>query len=58
MKKLRNYSQLKKQENSPERANNETDLYNLTDTVFKNEVVKNTEGIRSKCEGIKNGYEQ
>ena len=38
MKKLRNNFQLKEQENSPEEANNETDLCSLTDT--KKEVVK------------------
>ena len=40
MKKLRNHSQLKKQENSPEAANNEIDLCSLTDNEFKREVVK------------------
>ena len=38
MKKLRNNFQLKEQKNSPEEANNETDLCTLTDT--KKEVVK------------------
>ena len=40
MKKLRNYSQLKEQENSPQAANNETDLCSPTDTEFKREIVK------------------
>ena len=40
MKKLRNHSQFKEQENSPEAANNETDLCSLTDTEFKKEIVK------------------
>ena len=40
MKKLRNHSQLKEQENSPEPANNKTELCSLTDTEFKREVVK------------------
>ena len=35
IKKHRNHSQLKEQENSPEGANNETDLCNLTDIEFK-----------------------
>ena len=40
MKKLRNHSQLKEQENSPEAANNETVLCSLMDTELKTEVVK------------------
>ena len=40
MKKLRNHSQLKEQENSPEAANNETDLWILRDTEFKREMLK------------------
>ena len=40
MKKLRNHSQLKEQENSTEEANNETDIYSLIDTEFKRETVK------------------
>jgi len=40
MKKLRNHSQLKEQENSPEGENNETDFYSLTDTEFKKDIVK------------------
>ena len=40
MKTLRNHSQLKQQENSPEGANNEIDLCSLTDTEFKKEIVK------------------
>ena len=40
MKKLRNYSQLKEEKNSPEAANNEMDLCNLIDTEFKKEIVK------------------
>ena len=45
MKKLRNHSQLNEQENSPEVANNETDLCNLIDIEFKREMVK-TEELR------------
>ena len=40
MKKLRNHSQLKEQENSPEAANNETDLCSLIHIDFKREIVK------------------
>ena len=40
MKKLKDDSQLKEQENSPEGANNETDLRSLTDTEFKKETAK------------------
>ena len=39
MKKLRNHSQLK-QEDSPEAANNETDLCSLIYIEFKREIVK------------------
>ena len=39
MKKFRNHSQLKEQENSHEAANNETDLGSLTNTEFKREAV-------------------
>ena len=35
MKKLRNHSQLKQQDNSPKAINNETDLCSLTDLEFK-----------------------
>ena len=40
MKKLRNHSQLKEQENSPEAANNEKDLCSLSDIEFQREIVK------------------
>ena len=43
MKKHRNNSQLKAQENSPEAENNETDLCSLIDTKFKSKS-ENTEG--------------
>jgi len=46
MKRLRNHSQLKEQENSPEAVNNEIDLFRLIDTVFKREVVKILKGLR------------
>ena len=40
MKKLRNHSQLKQQENSPKAVNNETDLFSLTDFEFKRDRVR------------------
>ena len=46
MKKLRNHSELKEQENSPEEANNETDLCSLTDTKFKKEIMKIQKELR------------
>ena len=46
MKKLRNHSELKEQENSHKAEKNETDLYNLTDTEFKREVVKTLKKLR------------
>ena len=46
MKKLRNHSQVKQQENSPKAVNNETDLYRLTDIEFKREIVKIMKELR------------
>ena len=46
MKKLRNHSQLKEQENSPKADNNETDLCSLTDLEFKREIVKILKELR------------
>ena len=40
MNKLRKHSPFKEKENSPEAANNETDLCSLIDTEFKREIVK------------------
>ena len=40
MMRCRNHPQLKKQENSPEVVNNETDLCSLIDIEFKGEIVK------------------
>lgn len=45
--KLRNHSQLEEQENSPEGANDEMDLCSLTDTKFKNEIVKILKELRA-----------
>ena len=46
MKKLRNHSQLKEEENSPEGGNNETDLCTLIDTKFKKEIMKILKELR------------
>ena len=46
MEKFRNHSQLKKQENSPEATNNETDLCSLIDTDFKRAMVKILKELR------------
>ena len=46
MKKLRNHSQLKEQENSPEAANNEADLCSLIGTELKKEIVKILKELR------------
>ena len=47
MKKVRNHSQAKEQENSPEGANNEADICSLTDTEFKMETVKILKELRA-----------
>ena len=46
MKKQRNHYQLKDQENSPERTNNETDLLSLTGTDFRKERMKILKELR------------
>ena len=46
MKKQRNHSQLKDQENSPERTNNETGLFSLIDIEFKKEIMKILKELR------------
>ena len=46
MKKERNHSHLKDQENSPKGTNNETDLFSLIDTEFKKEVMKILKELR------------
>ena len=57
MKKLRNHSQLKEQENSPEAANNETDLCSQIDTGFKREIVKLLKELRVNMKEL-SGYKQ
>ena len=47
MKKLRNHSQSKEQENSLEGENNERNLCSLTDTEFKKEIVKILKELRA-----------
>ena len=46
MKKQKNYSPLKQQENSSEEANNETDLFSQTDTQFKKVVMKTLKELK------------
>ena len=46
MKRLRNYAQLKEQENSPEAKIKETDLCSLKNTNFKIEIVKTLKILR------------
>ena len=46
MKKHRNHSQLKEEENSPKTVSNETELCSLTDIEFKRETVKMLKGLR------------
>ena len=69
MKKFRNHSQLKQQENSPKAVNNETDLCSLTDFEFKREVLKilkelrvdmnsNADYFRKELENIRRSQEK
>ena len=69
MKKLRNYSQLNQQENSPKAVNNETDLCSLTHLEFKREIVKilkklredmnsNADTLRKELENIRRSQEK
>ena len=46
MKKQRKYSQLKEQDKSPERTNNETDHTSLLKPEFKKEVIKILKELR------------
>ena len=52
IKKLRNHSQLKEQENSPEAAN-KMELCGLTDTEFKREVLKILKKLRQNISELK-----
>ena len=69
MKKHRNHSLLKGQENSPKADNNETDLCSLTDLEFKREIVKilkelredmnsNTDPLRKELENRRRSQEK
>ena len=69
MKKHRNHSQLKEQENSPKAVNNETDLCSLTDIKHKREIVKilkelredmnsNADSLRKELENIRKSQEK
>ena len=55
MKKQRNHSKLKDQENSLERISNETDLSCLPDPEFKKEVMKILMELRKAIEGFPDG---
>ena len=46
MKKHRKHSQWKEQEISREGASNDTDLYSITNTEFKKEIMKILEELR------------
>ena len=55
MKTLSNHSQLKEQENSPERANKESDLWNLTYTKFKKEIVEILKELKMDMKELRAG---
>jgi len=46
MRRQRSHSQLKNQESSPQRTKNETALFVLIDTEFKNEIMKILKDLR------------
>ena len=48
MKKQRNYSQLKEQEKSPERTNEEIELITLPEPEFKKSVNKNANWVKKE----------
>ena len=50
MKKQRNHSQIKEQEHSPERRDNEADLFSLKDTEFKKEIIKILKELRKAAD--------
>ena len=69
MKKLKNHSQLKEQENSHEAANNETDFCSPTEIEFKREILKilkelkedinsNADSFRKELENRRRGPEK
>ena len=52
----RNYSQLKEQEKTPEKINNETEISNLSDKEFKILVIKMQTEWRKKINLNKNDF--
>ena len=69
MKKHRNHSQLKGQENLPKAVNNEKEFCSLTDFEFKREIVKilkewredrnsNADTLRKELENIRRSHEK
>ena len=69
MKKHRNHSQLKEQEDSPKAVNNDSNFCNLTGIEFKREVSKilkelrdnvnsNADSLRKKIENIRRSQEK
>uniref|UniRef100_A0A8D0PPP6 L1 transposable element RRM domain-containing protein n=2 Tax=Sus scrofa TaxID=9823 RepID=A0A8D0PPP6_PIG len=69
MKKLRNHSQLKQQENSPKEVNNEAEPFSPTDLDFKRDIVKilkelredinsNADTLRKELENIRRSQEK
>ena len=57
MKKHRNHSQVKEQENSLKGVNNKTDFCSLIDIEFKREIVKilkeSTEAMKSNADSLR-----
>ena len=58
MKKQRQQSQFKNQENSPERTENETDLFSLTDTEFTKEIIKMMKELRMAIDRNEDYYKK
>ena len=52
MRKQRNHSQLKIKRIPLKRANNETDLFSLTDSKFKKEIMKILKDLRKNINKI------
>ena len=53
MKKLRNHSWLKEQENTLEAPNNETHLWSLIENELKKEIVKILKELRMNMKGLR-----
>ena len=56
MKKLRNHSSLKEEENSPKAVNIETDPCSLTDIEFKGEIGKILKELREDMDSNADSY--